>query len=259
MADHKDDDQQTPQVDAPEAEPAEKAPAPEADAGTASADAGDDTKDGVEAPSEDAGEMLQLFGTLMQKLGRVAQTNQGKTAGESGFPKGVAEVLTKVVDQVREKGADAAQEAQRIADNVVDLEAERRKREVNRPPSAFEMKFQSTLKDAFNEYIEDNLVGEEDGERVVRVDLDLVKNHGLSLGAHLVRSLADALVPDEYRVNVAGDGDGEGENAESVATEGEDTEGTDPDGADGGVALEFDLQSFIKRWIAPRAAPPESD
>ncbi len=258
MADQKDDDQQTPDVEATEAETAQEST--EAGAGAEEAKADTDAKDGVEDPSEDAGEMLQLFGTLMQKLGRVAQANQGKPSSESGFPKGVAEVLTKVVDQVREKGADAAQEAQRIADNVVDLEAERRKREANRPPTAFEMKFQSTLKDAFNAYIEDNLVGEEDGERVVRVDLDLVKNHGLSLGAHLVRSLADALVPDEYRVNVAGEG-AEGETTASAeeADAGEEAETAEGEATDGGVALEFDLQSFIKRWIAPRATPPDAD
>ena len=257
MADQKDDDQQTPDVETTTADAAAELNATADGSEDAEAGPGESPQDGVEAPSEDAGEMLELFGTLMQKLGRVAQTNQGKTPGESAIPKGVADVLSKVVDQVREKGAEAAQEAQRIADNVVDLETERRKREANRAPTAFEMKFQSTLKEAFNEYVEDNLVGEEDGERVVRVDLDLVKNHGLSLGAHLVRSLADALVPDEYRVNVAGES-AEGDEADGDEEAAEAADGEPQDG-DAGVALEFDLQSFIKRWIAPRDSAPEKD
>ena len=273
MADQKDDDQ-APAEDTPSAAPVtEEAEASEGAEATAEASESaeatteanesaeataeaSESADGVVFPPEEAGEMLQLFGSLMQKLGRAAQAKSKTASGEGGIPKGVTEMISKVVEQVREKGAEAAEDARRLADNVVDLDAERRKREVNRGPTAFETKFQSTLKEAFSEYVEENLVGEENGERVVRVDLDLVKNHGLALGAHLLRSLADGLVPDEYRVNVPGDAP-EGETAEGESTEG--AESADGVGANDGVAIEFDLQSFFKRWIAPRPAPPEGD
>ena len=261
MADQNDDDQTPPEDGAAAAAESDAPEAPEAAETTAEATeeaAAEESApaDGVEVPADDAGEMLQLFGTLMQKLGRAAQSNR-KTTDGGGIPKGVTEMITKVVEQVRDKSVEATKDARRLADNVVDLETERRKREAAREPTAFESKFQSTLKEAFSEYVEENLVGEENGERVVRVDLELVKDHGLALGAHLLRSLADGLVPDEYRVNMpAGAPEGDGDEGPNGATaEGENDEAAEGDG----VAIEFDLQSFFKRWIAPRPAPPEGD
>ncbi len=149
------------------------------------------------------------------------------------------------------------------ADNVIDLDAERRKREAARAPSELELRVSQTVKATFNEYLREHLVPQgASGDVSVSLDAHMLKEHGPQLATALFGAFAQAIFPKEgVQVNVPVPARAASEDsAEAVSSEaGEEGETEAPEAdassepapeagtaSEGGAAAEAGAQVQVK-------------
>ncbi|MCO4746792.1 MAG: hypothetical protein KC912_18495 [Proteobacteria bacterium] len=95
-----------------------------------------------------------------------------------------------------EEAPEAAPAAAEQAPQVVDLGAERQKREP-REPSGFEKNISASLSDAVSGYVGENVDGDE-----VKVDAEFLKDHGPKLFANLFGAFVKSIVPEDMKIDV---------------------------------------------------------
>jgi hypothetical protein len=155
------------------------------------------------ANPEQAAAMLKIFGDMMKQMGaKPSEGSGGTTHTMSGqASEGVSEAMLSLfqaaISNAQQSNSNAAStETAGDDSNVVDLEAERVKRE----PSELETKLQETVKTTFTEYVQDQVAA--DGQEEVDIDADFMATHGPAIFGNMLSSVFTSIIPDDLKVSI---------------------------------------------------------
>jgi len=152
-------------------------------------------------------------------------------------------------------------------DNVIDLAAERDKREPHQP-SALENRLVTNLKSAFFGYVRENAEVKPDadtGEDTANFNNDFIKNHAGKLMGTMFQAFAGSLLPTQFEFGGKSAAAAEGEEAVDGADGAESAEGdeaTDDAGAkpadDLKVKMNLDLAGLFGQLFQAPQAPADA-
>lgn len=119
------------------------------------------------------------------------------------------------------------------ADELVDLEVERRRRgQEPRTPTSTEARLQEGLRDAFTGFMASKAVGPDLSAEDLTLDSRFVREHGADLVGAVLGAFAGALLPKDLSLGVAGAAPAEGE-------------------AEAGVKVKLDLNDLMRGLFTP--------
>jgi hypothetical protein len=156
-----------------------------------------------QANPEQAAAMLKIFGDMMKQMGaKPSEGAEGTTHTMTGqASEGVSEAMLSLfqaaLSNTKQTNANTASTEDTETDtNVVDLEAERVKRE----PTALETKLQETVKATFTEYVQEQVAA--DGQEEVDIDANFLATHGPAIFGNMLSSVFTSVIPENLKVTI---------------------------------------------------------
>ena len=155
------------------------------------------------ANPEQAAAMLKIFGDMMKQMGaKPSEGSEGTTNTMSGqASEGVSEAMLSLfqaaISNAKQTDSNGTSTESSTNDsNVVDLDAERVKRE----PTELETKLQETVKTTFTDYVQEQVAA--DGQEEVDIDADFMATHGPAIFGNMLSSVFTSIIPEDLKVSI---------------------------------------------------------